>query len=249
MLANVLETGVVAPDLRVTPTPLYRAVFVGSHTESDAMSPFAMTEFGMTLAWAGFDVDLVPYGERLTADHLEGADLVIVLPVFDYPNEYGDQDLYDEQWRGTEISAIEDYVDNGGGWVVLTNSGHRLWFSNITRERNEDWGDMYPLSERFDVVYINGPMEGDLAQVVGTHDLVDGVETLWLAPGNSVPFSAPSGATVLATAGGWPAAAVFNCGSGGVIALSDLGMLGDGFGEGDNRRFWSNLAEFAKAPP
>ena len=29
----------------------------------------------------------------------------------------------------------------------------------------------------------------------------------------------------------------------------ELTRVGDGFSEGDNRRFWSNLAEFAKAPP
>ncbi len=63
MLAAVLETGRDAPDLRVTPNPVYRAVLVGSHTEPVEMSPFTMTGFGMTLAWAGFDVDLIPYGQ------------------------------------------------------------------------------------------------------------------------------------------------------------------------------------------
>ena len=133
---------------------------------------------------------------------------------------------------------------------MLTNSGHRLWFSNITRERNEDWGDMYTLSQRFDVVYVNGPMEGVAeAEVVSNHNLMAGVDSLWLAPDNSIPFVPPSNAITLATAGGWPAVAAFNCGSGGVIALSDLGILGDSFAEGDNRQFWANLAEFAKAPP
>lgn len=66
MLAAALETGRDQPDLRVTPEPIHRAVIVASHTEEAAMSPFDMTEFGMTLAWNGFDVDVVPYGQRLT---------------------------------------------------------------------------------------------------------------------------------------------------------------------------------------
>jgi len=249
MLAAALETGREAPDLRVTPEPTHRAVMVGSHTEPVAMSPFAMTEFGMTLAWAGFDVDLVPYGERLTEGHLEGADLVIALPVLDYPNEDGDEDLYHEEWRQSEMAVLEDYVDNRGGWLVLANSGYRLWFSNITRERNEDWGLVNYLAQRFGVAYVDGPIEGSEAVAVGGHELMDGVETLWLAQDNAVPLVPPGDATLLATVDGRPAATAYNCGSGGVIALADIGILGDSSSEGDNRRFWENLAEWAKSPP
>jgi hypothetical protein len=249
LLATVLEVGADAPDLRVTPEPTYRAVVVGSHTEAEAMGPFALTEFGMTLAWAGFDVDQVPYGERLTAEHLEGADLVIVLPVLDYPNEYGDVNLYDEEWRGTEAAVVEDYVNTRGGWLVLANSGHRLWFSNATYEPNEDWGALYTLSHRFGVVFNNGPTEGTTARTTSGHNLMAGVETLWLAEDNFVPFVLPFNATVLARVDDWPVAAVFNCGAGGVIVLGDVGILGDSLADGDNRQFWRNLAEWAKAPP
>ena len=40
----------------------------------------------MALAWAGFDVDMVPYGAAVTSADLHDADLVIVLPVHDYPS-------------------------------------------------------------------------------------------------------------------------------------------------------------------
>jgi len=249
MLTAALTTGRDQPDLRVTPPPTYRAVLVGSHTEPAAMSPFAMTDFGMTLAWNGFDVDLVPYGHRLTDADLYGAQLVIALPVLDYPNEYGDQDVYDEEWEASEIAVLADYVDNRGGWLVLANSGSRLWFSNIPRERNEDWAAANPLSQQFGVTYVDGPISGTEALAVAGSSLVHGVDTLWVAPDNAVPFVVAGDATVLATVGGEPAAAVFNCGSGGVIVLADLGMLGDSLSGGDNRRFWENLAEWAKAPP
>lgn len=249
MLAAALRTGRDHPDLRVTPEPTYRAVLVGSHTEPVAMSPFAMTDFGMTLAWNGFDVDLVPYGHRLTEADLYGAHLVIALPVLDYPNEYGDQDLYDEEWDASEIAVLTDYVDNRGGWLVLTNSGSRLWFSNIPREPNEDWEAANALAQQFGVSYVDGPIAGTEAVAVGQHDLMDDVSTLWLAPNNAVPLVLPSGAAVMATVDGQPVAAAFHCLTGGVIALADLGILGDSLATGDNRRFWENLAEWAKSPP
>ena len=248
MVAAVLETGRDQPALRVTPAPTRRAVLVGSHTEPEAMSPYAMTEFGMTMAWAGVDTDLVPYGHRLTASDLEGADLVIVLPVLDYPNEYGDLNVYDEQWRSGEIAVLEDYVD-GGGRLVLTNSGYRLWFVNSTWEPNEDWRDVNALSQRFGVSYVDGPIEGDQARAAGQHALMQGVQTLWLADGNVIPFEPPPSAEVIATVDGRPAVAVFSHGSGEVLVLADVGLLGDGSIEADNRRFWDNLAEWAGTSP
>jgi len=232
----------------VTPAPTRRAVLVGSHTEPEAMSPYAMTEFGMAMAWAGFDVDLVPYGHRVTETDVEGADLVIVLPVLDYPNPWGDENAYDERWRAGELDVLESYVD-GGGRLVLTNSGYRLWFVNSTWEPNEDWTDANAVAERFGVSYVDGPMEAELAVAAGGHALVAGVDTLWLARNNAVPFAPPPTAEVIATVDGRPAAAVVSRGSGEVLVLADLGVLGDGSPEADNRRFWENLAEWARTDP
>ncbi len=185
----------------------------------------------------------------MTADDLADADLVIALPVLDYANSYGDVDPYDEDWTPAEIAVLEDWVGNRGGWLVLTNSGSRLWFSNITRELNEDWGSANALAQRFEVAWVNGPQPGTSVETQGQHDLVAGVDELWTAANNAVPFVAPSDATVFATMGGFSAGAVFPCGAGGVIVLADLGMLGDGAGPGDNQRFWENLAQWAKSPP
>ncbi len=122
MLAAALHTAADDPDLEVTPAPDRRALFVGSHTEGIHMSPAGLTEFGMTLAWEGFDVDMIPYGEPVTAEALGDADLVVLLPVHDYPTAGGDLSLYDESWQPSEVDVIEQYVADGG---VLVLTDHR----------------------------------------------------------------------------------------------------------------------------
>ncbi|MBU1877884.1 MAG: M28 family peptidase, partial [Chloroflexi bacterium] len=102
-LVAVLDAG-EAPSLRVAPGPDRRAVFVASHTESVHMSPTTFTDLGMALAWKGYDVDLIPYGQPVTASDLAGADLVVVLPVVDYPSPDGDITPYDEAWDPAEIA-------------------------------------------------------------------------------------------------------------------------------------------------
>ena len=82
-LVAALETGREAPNLRVAPQAQRRAVFVASHTEVVQMSPSTLTDLGMTLVWEGYDVDLVPYRQPVTAADLQGAALVVVLPVVD----------------------------------------------------------------------------------------------------------------------------------------------------------------------
>jgi hypothetical protein len=248
MLAVVIETGSDAPDLRVTPVPDRRAVFVGSHTEALHMGPTALIELCMTLAWSGFDVDLVPYGRAVTSGDLEDADLVIVLPVVDYPHELTDLGVYDEAWTRHEVDALESYVE-GGGLLVVTNSAARTWFSNITMEDNEDALDANELAARFGVTFRNGTIAGSLADVVGSGPLTADVETLWMASDNGVPFDIEGGgATVLATVEGDPVVVLIEAGDGGgqVLLLSDVGILGDGRGDGDNPTFWLNLAQLAR---
>ena len=67
------------------------------------MSASSFTEFGMALAGEGIDVDTLPYGHTVTASDLENTDLVIALPVHDYPSADGDLTLYDEAWTQAEI--------------------------------------------------------------------------------------------------------------------------------------------------
>ena len=99
-LAAVLESGQGTPALRVAPQPERRALFIASHTESIHMNPAALIELGMALAWEGFDVDMLPYGQMLTSADLADADLVFALPVHDYPNPETGLDAYDAGLAG-----------------------------------------------------------------------------------------------------------------------------------------------------
>jgi hypothetical protein len=247
-LAAALETGWDNPPLRVTRRPEHRALFVASHTESVHMSPTTLTELGMALAWEGFDVDVIPYGQAVaSAEALAGAALVVVLPVLDYPSPDGDPDVYDAAWSEEEIAALEAYVA-GGGLLVLTNSAHRLKYNNRVLDPNEDWDDVNALAGRFGITYHNGTLPGTQAQIEGEHPLVAGVASLELAEANGVPFSLSQG-QVLARAGGELAAALVDYGDGGgqVLALADVGTLGAGEGEPGNLPFWLNLARYARS--
>jgi hypothetical protein len=246
-LAAALETGREDPTLHVAPRPDQRALFVASHTEAVHMAPTTFTDLGMAFAWEGFDVDLIPYGQAVTSADLEETDLVVVLPVVDYPSPDGDLAPYDEAWSEEEIAALEAYVA-GGGLLVLTNSAHRLKYNNSVLDPNEDWSDANPLAARFGIAYHSGALSSTEAQTEGENPLVEGVETLELAETNGVPFSLAKG-QVLAQAGGEVAVALVDYGQGGgqVLVLADVGMLGHDEGEPTNLSFWRNLARYAQS--
>ena len=71
MLSAALETGRSQPNLRVTPAETQRALFVSSHTEASNVPTSMLRELGMALAWEGFDVDLIPYGQAITPSDLK----------------------------------------------------------------------------------------------------------------------------------------------------------------------------------
>ena len=246
MLSAALDTGAQQPNLRVTPPSTGRAVFVGSHTEAVHMAPLIFTDLGTILAWEGLDLDLMSYGEPLTAAALEEADLVVVLPVHDYPNEYANADLYDEEWAAAEVSVLVEYVEDGG-LLVLTNSATRLGPFAYPRESNEDLGDLNLVASEFGLEYL-APIESSEAVVVGEHDLVDGVDTLAMVSGNGVALSTVGvDDLVLAQADGALVAVLVAHGDAGgeVVALGDIGMLVSQGGEPSNFRFWQNLAQYA----
>jgi hypothetical protein len=246
-LSAALATGRDDPELRVTSPPDRRVLFVASHTEPVHMAPTTFTDLGMAFSWEGFDVDMVPYGQAVTATDLEDAAFVVVLPVLDYPSPDGDPDVYDDAWGQEEIAALEAYV-SGGGLLVLTNSAHRLKYNNGVQDPNEDWGDVNALAERFGVSYHGGGMSATVAWSNGGHPLMDDVSPLELANGNGVPFSLSEG-QVLAQAGGEPLVALVDHGSAGgqVLALADVGILAADGGEPANLAFWLNLAEYARS--
>jgi hypothetical protein len=249
-LAAAVETGREAPELRVAPRPDHRALFVASHTESVHMAPTTFTDLGMALAWEGFDVDMIPYGQGVTRTDLQDTELVVVLPVLDYPSPEGDPTLYDEAWSQEEIAALEAYVAEGG-LLMLTNSANRLKYNNQLMDPNEDWSDANDLAERFGISYPGGELQATRAGTEGGHPLIEGVGALELARNNGVPFTLGQmdGAHVLAWAGGQPNAALVDYGGAGgqILALADVGVLATDGGEPANLDFWLNLAAYARS--
>ena len=249
-LAAAVSTAGDTSPLRVTPKPDRRVVLIGSHTEPAHMTPAALTDFGMAMSMEGFDVDLVPYGQPVTAADLEGADLAIVLPVVDYPGPGGGPELYDEAWSPEEIAAMDQYVA-GGGLLVLTNSANRLKYYNRVLDPNEDLVDANDLSGRFGVTFEDRPLSSGNVRVTGSSPLVQGVTQLSMAPANGVRFSLIEGTQfeVLAETGGQIVMALVEYGDAGgeVLVLADVGILGSS-GEPTlaNLPFWQNLAGYAR---
>jgi hypothetical protein len=257
-MAAVVESPVAAvgagsgaSPLRVTPKPGRRVVLIGSRTEPVHMTPASLTDFGMAMSMAGFDVDLVPYGQPVTPADLEGADLVIVLPVVDYPGPGGGPELYDEAWTAEEIAILEQYVAKGG-FLVLTNSANRLKYYNRVLDPNEDLADVGDLSGRFGAVFEDRVLSTGNVRVTGSSSLVEGVTSLSMAQANGVRFHLVEGtqSEVLAETGGQMVVALVQYGDAGgeVLVLADVGILGSS-GEPTltNLPFWQNLAEYARS--
>ena len=247
-LAAALETGPENAPSRVAPEPDRRALFIASHTEAPMMTPIGLTDLGQTLALAGFDVDLIPYGQAVTAADLEDAALVFVPPVVDFPSQRGDLSVYDEVWSEDEIQAIEDYVAEGG-LLVLANSTHRLKFANRMVDDNEDWRSLNALSERFGISYRFGTVYEKLFWVEkNSHPLVERISYMELLPGNSVPIRMDEG-QVLAWAEGKIVIGLVDYGDAGgqVLALADLSLLGNDAGMPRSLKLWQNLAQYARS--
>jgi len=249
-LAAALDVAEETDSLRVTPPQDRRVLFVASHTEPGHMTPAGFTEMGMTLAMEGIDVDLVPYGQAVTPVDLEDTDVVVVLPVLDYPTTGGDLELYDESWTQAEIDALESYAQSGG-LLVLTNSRHRLKYDTAGLDPNEDWADANALASEFGVTYQDGVVEADEARTEGDHPLVKGIRTLELGPDNGIPYELASGLAgeVLAWHGDTPVVTLLDHGSQGgqVLVLADVAILTSGWGEPHNLPFWQNLGQTARA--
>jgi hypothetical protein len=247
-LIAALETGEDLPDLRPFPEPDRRALIVASHTEVAHMTPATLIDFVRALAWEGFDVDVIPYGQVLTAADLTDAGLVVVLPIIDYASLDGDPGLYDEAWGPREIESLVAYVDSGG-LLVLANSANRIQFGKIF-DANEDWEDANALSAPFGITFEPGVLSASRAQVRGEHPLMGDRYTLTLLKDNAVPFSLQTG-EILAEVGGSPVVGLVDFGEAGgqVLVLADVGMLGyAGFmpPEGDNLGFFQSLARYAR---
>lgn len=245
-LIAALETDPNLPDLRVTPEPDRRALIVASHTEVVQMTPAMLVALDRALAWEGFDVDVIPYGQVVTSADLAESDLVVLLPVIDYPSPAGDPSVYDEAWSEPEIESLVTYVEQGG-LLVLTNSASRTWLGSLL-DANEDWPDMNALSEHFGVLFQEGTLPGSSARTLQGHPLMENKLSLSLLTGNAVPFTMQGGDT-LAAVGEKPVVGLIDHGTAGgqVLVLADVGILGfvGSAPERENLAFMRNLARYA----
>jgi hypothetical protein len=248
-LRAVIGLGEGRPQLRTTsPDDEGRAVFVGTQTEPVYMSPSGLADFAMAFEISGLDVDLIPYGDTLSVEDLEGASVVFALPTIDYPcEEAGSLASYDVGWTSEEIDILREYVENGG-LLVVVNSRHRLKYGYHPLDENEDWADMNPLTEVFGITFRDSTTQGELASP-SAHPLVRGLRDISLAGSNGVLFSYERGET-LADMQGHPVMALVPYGDAGgeVLVMADLGVLGAGWGEEmiHNLQLWLNLAEYAR---
>ncbi len=237
-----------AHNLRVTPEPERRALIIATHTEVLHMAPALLINLDRALAWEGFDVDVIPYGKTPTSEDLADVDLVLVLPVIDYPSTEGDLTLYDEEWRADETDLLVTYVEQGG-FLVLTNSARRLFFGEVA-DVNEDWEKVNALAVPFGVSYEEEAFPVSDARVTSAHPLAGSSIGLRMLANSGLPISLRAGET-LAVVGEQTALGLVDYGSAGgqVLVLSDLGSL-DLYdfrhGERDNFTFLRNLARYAR---
>jgi hypothetical protein len=246
-LVAALEAPRDVPDLRVTPEPEHRALIVATHTEVLHMTAPMLITLDRTLAWEGFDVDAIPYGQSLTSDDLADADLVAVLPVIDYPTADGDLILYDEEWRADEIDVLVKYVEQGG-LLILTNSANRLYMGQVF-DANEDWEKVNALAAPFGISYESIPSPS-IATIASDHPLTENLSSLRLIADNGMTIRLQAGQT-LAEMGGLAVLGLVDYGEAGgqVLALSDVGSLDlyDSRQDGrDNFAFLRNLARYAR---
>jgi hypothetical protein len=247
-LIAALETGQDEPELHVTPESDRRALIVASHTEVVHMSPTALIDLDRALAWEGFDVDVVPYGQAVTSEDLANSDLVVVLQVIDYPSPGGDLTVYDEAWSDQEIESLVTFVEQGG-LLVLTNSAYRILLGRVF-DTNEDRLDVNALSEPFGVVFEEGTFSSSSVQIQRARLLMEHQSSLTLIANNGVPFTMQTG-EALAEIAGRPVVGLVDYGEAGgrVLVLADVGILGLASvvpPERDNLYFLRNLARYAR---
>ncbi len=239
ILAAALETGRSERTMRVPTQPVRRALLVSSHTETVTIGPSMFRDLGMALAWEGFDVDLVPYGQALSPADLENAGVVILLPTLDYPGRH------DEAWSEKELAALESYLE-AGGFLVVTNSGYNHVMVRRLEDSNEDARDLNDLLEPMGIRLMFGSTGEDIVRAAAKHPLMDGAGYLAQYGGNGVPIRMKSG-LVLARSDGNTVIGLLDYGNlgGQVLALADLGIL-QADGGAKNLKFIQNLAHYAR---
>ena len=196
----------------------HKALFMATYTESPQMTLAGMMEVGAAFVNGGYEVNELPYGKELTAEDLEGVDLLFILPPFDYPVLENTVDSYDVRWSEETAGLINDYVQNGGIVVVANNARRLRWFTGSVEE-NEDWADLNVLTDQWDVHYTSiGTLNDDLTTQA---TLSGSTFDITASAANRVDFTAPED-SILASVNDQPILVEVSVGSGRVIVLGDL---------------------------
>ncbi len=238
VLAVALETGRTPVDLRITPRPERRALFVGTHTESATLAPGMLRELGMALALEGFDVDLLPYGQPLTPADLEDVGLIVLLPTLDFPGPNF------ETWSQAEFDLLTGYLAQGG-FLVVTNSASNLASTRQLEDLNEDATDFNALLEPLGIKFSYGNLGGGIVRLTAAHPLAADAKYLTsVYEGLQVPMTQAGG---VALAPGVIGLVDYGSQGGQVLVIADLGLLRDNADGAKNLNFVKNIARYARS--
>jgi hypothetical protein len=237
-LTAALETGRSPTDFRVTPHPERRALFIASHTESDTIAPGMLQGLGMALAWEGFDVDLLPYGQPLTPADLENVGIIVLLPTLDYPGPNF------ETWSQAEFDLLTGYLAQGG-FLVVTNSAYNLASTRQVEDLNEDATDFNALLEPLGIKFSYGNLGGGIVRLTANHPLAADAKYLTsVYEGLQVPLTQQGG---LVLAPGVIGLADYGSQGGQVLVIADLSLLRDNADGAKNLNFVKNIARYARS--
>jgi hypothetical protein len=242
MLSAALETGRAQPKLRVTPTETHRALFVASHTEAANIATSMLRELGMALAWEGFDVDLIPYGQAITRSDLKDVSIIVLPPTLDYPGKHN------EKWGEAEIALLESYVAEGG-LLVVTNSSCNYAIKRCLDDINEDRRSLNALLEPMGVAFMyGGGLSDAIALAITEHPLTANASYLSFYDSQGVPFRMKNGLELIRAAAR-PIVGLLDYGSQGgqVLVIADLGILQVDSMGAKNMEFLKNIARYASA--
>jgi len=205
-------------------SPEKKVVFLANHTEAPQMTPAGFVAFSQALEVAGYEISVIPYGAALSSDSIASAELVVALPVYDFPIMDDQTSGYDTGWTREEAAIIDAYVRNGGKLLVV-NCGARLKLVNRVMDLNEDWSDLNLLTEQWGVHFTR---IGARAQTINAEDrgIMSGVSAMIVTPETAVEFETANG-KVLAGMDGADYMALLEVGKGQVLILSDMTVLGD----------------------
>jgi hypothetical protein len=242
MLAAALETGRAQPKLRVTPTETRRALFVASHTEATNIPTSMLRELGMALAWEGFDVDLIPYGQAITPSDLKNVGIIVLPPTLDYPGKHN------EKWSEAEIALLEAYVADGG-FLVVTNSSCIYAVKRCLDAENNNGRSLNALLEPMGITFTyGGGLSANIALAVAEHPLTANASYLTMYDGQGIPFRMKTGLELMRAAGR-PIVGLVDYGNQGgqILVIADLGILQVDSKGAKNIEFLKNIARYASA--